>query len=213
MSNHSKYPNEAGIYKITCISNGKVYIGKSINLRKRINFHKSQVKKLRGMWYFQNALIKHGWESFEVEILEIFDNFDKLLDNKTLLDRESFYIEKFDSTNKDKGYNRCKYSTDTTGKKLSEEHKEKIRQSCLGNTHTEETKEKIRNSAYDRKHSEKSKEKMRKPKSEEHVEKMRKPKSDETKERMRLSKLGKPLSEEHKEKLRKPKTKRKQKYE
>ena len=167
------------------------------------------------MWYFQNALIKHGWESFEVEILETFDNFYKLLDNKSLLDRESFYIEKFDSTNKDKGYNRCKYSTDTTGKKLSEEHKEKIRQSCLGNTHTEETKEKMRNSRSkdDRKHSEESKEKMRKPKSKEHVEKMVGRKlSKETKEKMRLSKLGKPLSEEHKEKLRKRKTKNK-KYE
>ena len=43
------------------------------------------------------------------------------------------------------------------GKKLSEEHKEKISQANKGKKHSEETKEKMRG----RKHSEEAKEKMR----------------------------------------------------
>ena len=35
MGNHSKYPKEAGIYKLTCVNNGKIY--RKINQYKRPN--------------------------------------------------------------------------------------------------------------------------------------------------------------------------------
>lgn len=192
MENQSENLNKAGIYKLTCVVNGKVYIGKAFNIRKRLNQHKAA----KVGHYLKNAILKHGWESFQVDILESFEIFNKSSDNDYLLKKESQYIELFDSTNVDKGYNLCKYSNDGTGKKHSEESKEKMRKAKLGKPLTDATKEKMSQSKLGIKFSE------------QHKEKLRKPKSEETKRKMSKSRLGfrnnlgNPHSEESKEKMR-----------
>lgn len=214
MRKHSIYPNKAGIYKLLCNSNGKIYIGKTVNLVKRLNSHKNCKLKLTGMCYFQYAILKYGWDSFTVEILEVFENFDKLKDNDSLLEREAYYIKLFDSTDKNIGYNTCSYSTDGTGisrgprseetkekirkahlgKKLTCEHKEKMRQNNLGKKHSEETKEKIRLGNLGKILPESAKEKVR-------LAQLGRKHSEESKEKMRNIKLGKKHSEETKEKM------------
>jgi group I intron endonuclease len=228
----SEYPKKAGIYKLTCIINDKIYIGKSVNIRQRLFGHKVQ-KKVR--CYFDNAIIKYGWDSFIVDILEIFENFDKEKDNDSLLLRESHYISLYDATNTDKGYNICKFSTDRTGLKrsphsietklkmklaktgkiVSDETREKLRQINLGKRHSEETKEKIRQSRIGKKLSTEGKEKLKqfrlgKTHTEESLNKMklaklgkiRTPHSEETKEKIRQGNLGKKMLEESKNKMR-----------
>lgn len=219
MGKHSKYPREAGVYKLTCSINGKVYIGKSININNRLGDHRRSCNRIKGRFYFENALIKYGWGSFEVEILEILENFDKLRDNENLLDIETSYIELFDSRNPSKGYNICGRGTDRTGCKCSEETKEKLRQHNLGNIspmlgkyHTKEAKEKLRQAHLGKKLSDEHKQKIReanlgKTNSAEHREKTRlanlgKVRSDEFKEKCRQRQLGKKHSEERKEKIR-----------
>ena len=206
-----EYPECAGIYKLVCNTNGKIYIGKSTNIYKRINRHKNSPNCIDNRYLLQNAIIKHGWDSFSVEILEIFENFKSSDDNEYLLDRESYYIRHFESNDLDKGYNICEYSTDTGGKPLSEDHKEKIRKSLLGRVFTEDHKEKIRRSQLGKKLTDECKEKLKeintgKKHSEETKEKIRnarlgKKHSDETKQKIRELKLGKPRSEETKTKL------------
>lgn len=202
MVTHLKYPNEAGIYKLTCINNEKVYIGKSVDINKRIGDHRRSCNRVKGRFYFENALISHGWDAFEVEVLEIFENFDKLRDNEALLDIETSYIDLFDSRNPDKGYNICKRGTDRTGYKCSEETKEKISRGNLGKTVSEEVKEKLRQAnlgkcspMLGKLHSEEAKEKIR------HAKLGRKH-SEETKEKISRGHLGKIRSSEHAEKLR-----------
>lgn len=183
MRKQSEYPNKAGIYKLID-SNGKIYIGKSTNVRVRINAHKNYKTTCKVKSYLKNAILKYGWDSFTVEILEIVENFDKLKDNDNLLKREAYYIELFDSSNKDKGYNLCKFSTDRTGFPMSEESKRKLSEAIKG--------------------------KPKKPFTEEHKERMRQAKlgkkrppfSEEHKEKIRIGNLGKIISEDHKEKLR-----------
>lgn len=160
MGRNSNYPNKAGIYKLTCISNGKVYIGKSVNIRTRMIAHRYSVNRLRKYGYFENAIIKYGWESFKFEIVEIFEDFDKSKDNLSLLERESYYIELFDSTNREKGYNRCKYSNDRTGIPCSEETKRKIGLGNLGKTVTDDVKLKISQSMMGKTMSEESKSRL-----------------------------------------------------
>ena len=211
MENKGKYPKEAGIYKLTCKNNGKIYIGKSINIRCRLRAHKNYQNKREGSCYFQSSIIKYGWDSFEVEILEILEDYDKndLNHKKLILEREAHYIKLYNSTNKEIGYNLCEYSNDCTGivgRELSEEHKDKIRQKSIGNKralghkHSKETKEKIRIHSLGNTYC------VGRKLSTEHIEKIRQTNlgrkhSEESKEKMR-----KPLSEEHKAKLRKPKT-------
>lgn len=222
---------KAGIYKLTCVVNGKIYIGKSVNIHKRLIAHKHCEKKSSGICHLQNAIIKYGWRSFSVELLEVIEDFDKLKDNTILLEREAYYIQLFDSV--DKGYNLCKFSTDRTGIPCSEGHKNKIRLAKLGIPHTEETKQKMRKPKSEahkekcrvamlgRTHSKESKEKMsranlgkkKRPFSTEAKEKMRQarlgikrgPHTEETKEKMRQSSIGKIISDEAKEKMRRAK--------
>lgn len=200
MSNHSNYPKKAGIYKLTC--NDKVYIGKAVNIYNRICGHKSCEKKLTGRYHLQHAIIKYGWDAFDVEVLEVFENFDKLKDNKTLLEKESYYIKLYDSSNRDKGYNICKFSNDSTGKIVSQETREKLSRVHLGKVTSEETKEKIRQGNLGKILSEETKEKIRQTK-------LAHPMSEEAREHLRNCYLGKPRSEETKEKIRQTKLKNK----
>lgn len=214
------YPKKAGVYKLTCLVNDKIYIGKSVNLYDRIRGHKRCAKKAKGDFYFENALIKYGWESFKVEILEICENFNKKTDNVLLLIKESEYIEKFDSANKEKGYNICKYSNDSTGipkAPFTTEHKLKISLSKKGisnGPHKKESIEKMSLAKLGKKRPEFSEEwknnigkgHLGMVMSEEAKEKISKahkgkPKSKEAVEKSRQSNIGRVASKETKEKM------------
>lgn len=224
------HPKKAGVYKMTCIDNGKIYIGKSYNIQQRLNRHRRDADKLKNMGYFQRAIVKHGWDSFKVEILEIMEDFDKSKDGPTLLEKEASYIRLLNSNDERFGYNICEYSTDRTGHKCSDETKQKMSKARTGHKCSEETKEKMRNRVY----SDETREKMRQSKlgnkvSDETKEKMRQSRlgykmtdetkekmkkintgrilSDEHREKLRQAKLGKPLTEEHKERLKEAKSK------
>jgi group I intron endonuclease len=163
----------------------------------RLSCHKSCEKKTKGRYYFENAIIKYGWDSFDVEVLETIDNFDKSKDNNTLLEKESYYIKLFNSSDKNKGYNICKHSTDRTGVKTSDESRKRMSLRQIGRKLSEETKEKIRQARLG---------KVGTPHTSEHKEKMRKlnlgkKMSLESKEKLRQIRLGSKLSDEHKRKL------------
>jgi group I intron endonuclease len=195
----SNYPEGGVIYKLTCNINGKIYIGKSVNLYNRVAGHKRCGKIEKTTCPLQLAIKKYGWCNFSVEILELYDNFDKVRDNKHLLERETYYIDLFDATNTTIGYNICKFSNDRSGVKCSEETKRKISISNTGrkrNPFSEETKENMRLSAL-----------TRPPRTDEHRANLRKANlgkkiSKEQKEKLREANLGKKISEDHKEKLR-----------
>lgn len=86
-----------GIYKITNLLNGKVYIGQSVDIEKRWSTHKAELKNnYHYNFHLQNAWNKYGEESFEFSVVEECD-IDKL--NQC----EIYWISKFNSY-KD-GYN------------------------------------------------------------------------------------------------------------
>lgn len=141
MGRISKYPKGAGIYKLTCNTNNKIYIGKSVSLRDRLSKYKQYEKVEEPKQVIMHAIKKYGWSNFQVEILENFDS----IENSELLKIESDYIRKYNSNDPSIGYNICLYSTDRTGIPLSDEHKEKLRLANLGKTHSVETKQLLSN--------------------------------------------------------------------
>ncbi|MCF8339591.1 MAG: GIY-YIG nuclease family protein [Chitinophagaceae bacterium] len=78
------------IYKITNLINGKIYIGKDTVSDK--NYYGSGL-------LIKRSINKHGIENFKKEILEECDNNDELCV------REKYWIEKYNSTNSQIGYN------------------------------------------------------------------------------------------------------------
>lgn len=93
----------SGIYCIKNSVDGKVYIGKSINIERRIGEHKrSLVKDICGKdinRHLYNAVKKYGIDSFS------FDIIDCVSSEEDLTDREMYWMIKCDSTNREFGYN------------------------------------------------------------------------------------------------------------
>jgi group I intron endonuclease len=89
---------------------------------------------------FYNAIKKYGWDNFTHEVLE------KNLDYETACKKERFYISKFNTTNREHGYNL--ESGGVANCVVSEETKRRISNTLKGRKgtpHTEETKLKLRN--------------------------------------------------------------------
>lgn len=85
------------IYKITNIVNGKCYIGQSKDARKRIQGHILSLRKNKhDNRYLQFAWNKYGEENFKFEIIDYTEDYNE---------KEKYYIQFYDSTNHDKGYN------------------------------------------------------------------------------------------------------------
>ena len=97
---HSDVENSnCGIYKITNLKNNKAYIGQSTDIKSRWNNHKIELRNNdHRNSHLQNSFNKYGEEAFEFRVLE--RTFEENLDNA-----EEYWINFFDSTNPEKGYN------------------------------------------------------------------------------------------------------------
>lgn len=138
-----------GIYKIENLINKKVYIGSSSILYYRLYTHFNNLKKnCHSNRHLQSAWNKYGEENFILEILEITPN-----NLETLLNREDYYLNKYQSFNKDKGYNIFDKASSTKGCKWSKEAKLRIIGRGKGRKNSQETKDKISKSHIGIRHS------------------------------------------------------------
>lgn len=178
------------IYKYTNRINGKVYIGQTINESVR----KSSHKHCNGKCYFHNAIQKYGYDNFNYEIIERLD--EQLLD-----EREIYWISFYKSNNSSFGYNLTSGGEGSRGRKLSEEHKQKLINSKKNKPTPEETRQRISEALKGRKHSEESKRKMSESKKGKPSKLKGRPLSEETKRKISDTLRGRPLPEETKRKM------------
>lgn len=141
----------AGIYKITN-PDGKIYIGRSINIYKRWREHKYKTNSL-----IYRSINKHGYDRHKFEIIHIVDD----VNHNELNELEIYYISLFNSSNIKIGLNLCD-GGGRLGFKHSDETIEKMKknrkgwQNSLGRVLSDETKQKISNSLKGNKLSQKS---------------------------------------------------------
>jgi len=131
---------QKGVYKITNIINGKIYIGStgvSFNTRFKKHINDLDTNKHSNR-YLQNAWDKYTKNSFIFEIIEIIDNVE------LIIIREQYYLDTLLPTKKNIGYNICTIAGSSLGVKRSDEFKEKVRQNNLNMS--KETRAKISNS-------------------------------------------------------------------
>lgn len=139
------YGQDIGIYKITNIANGKIYIGQTQeNFLRRYWHHqwclKSNTHHNRKL---QNAFNKYGDENFEFSIITVCNK-------EELNDLEIQYIKENDSVNK--GYNISSGGQESNPSQyIPEEVRKRIgelnRQRLLGSKLSEETKQRMRESS------------------------------------------------------------------
>lgn len=88
-----------GVYIIKNKSNGKLYVGKSISIKRRWYQHKYELKdNIHFNDHLQNSWNKYTEENFSFEVLEECKP-------EELNDLEKYYIKKYDSMNPEYGYN------------------------------------------------------------------------------------------------------------
>lgn len=93
------------IYKIENQINHKVYIGQTNDFEKRMRGHKSVAFNKNANNYklhLYQAIRKYGWDNFSKEIIEEISDEES---QEYVDERERYYIEVYDSTNREKGYN------------------------------------------------------------------------------------------------------------
>lgn len=137
-----------GIYKITSPSN-KIYIGQSKNIYSRWirSYNRMDCKKQPHLY---NSLLKYGANNHKFEILETCEL-------EELNEKEIYYINLFNSTNKETGLN---HRLGGNGKIVCESTIEKMRKNAMGNKnmlgkkHSEATKAKISKNRKNKLHSE-----------------------------------------------------------
>jgi group I intron endonuclease len=93
------YESDSGIYQIINLKNGKRYVGKSKNLYRRKYQHLGELNSNKhNNKYLQNSYNKYGSNNFLFEVIEFCD-----INN--LSNREYYWINHYQSYNRDKGYN------------------------------------------------------------------------------------------------------------
>lgn len=229
-----------GIYKITSPSN-KIYIGQSVDIKNRWSKYKNtQCEKQE---YLYRSLKKYGVNKHKFEIINQCSETELNEKEKYYIKLYQTFNSEYGLNLTNGGYNRwCfsdsvrkKMSISRKGKKLSqqtilklikikkdrkdggwvmsEETKQKIRETLKSKKLSEDTKSRLRNMFKGRRHSEEAKRKMSEIKkgnqywlgkkhSEESKQKMiiaqknRPPVSEETKQKLRIFNIGKKQSEE-----------------
>jgi group I intron endonuclease len=186
------------IYKITNRLNGKVYIGQTVNDKKRWTNHKSFAKQDEPVQYIHRAMKKYGVENFDYEVVAMCQR------QQDTDETEKLIICQYDSQNKEHGYNISpggdpawnrglpSEQQPMYGKKQSDYQKQKAYESHIGKTfdHTDETKEKITKSLIGHGVSEKTREKIAEGNRGKFV-------SQESRDKMSISRIGLQSGEKH----------------
>ena len=187
----------SGIYALVNKQNGKRYIGRTVDFTKRKQMHFWSLKNNR----HQNIHLQRAWnqgQRFDFEIIERCEP-DKCDE------REIYWIDFFDSMDKDKGYNLCEGGHTTSGYCFTEEAKDKISKANAGRKFSPEVIAKRSNSlkkhiAEDPEFAERIKQRCRTQLHGGWNKGMKTP--EETRKKLSKALKGRYVSLEHKEKLR-----------
>lgn len=146
-------PKEPAIYMLVNEMNGKLYVGRSVNVRSRIRSHyRNDYERYNGA-KLSSAKKKHGLDSFKFYIVE-------WCDRNTVLEREEHYLKTI-SPFGERGYNIRDVADSTTGSfEMSDDQKKVISESLKeyhknhenafkGKTHSEESRELIKKNLRD----------------------------------------------------------------
>ena len=117
----------SGIYSITHIPTGKVYIGSAVNIGKRWLNHLNDLRKgIHHSKHLQHAWNRYGEGSFLFSMLELVPDID------SLVKVEQDWLDVYQSYDDRCGYNLCEIAGNRLGQRHSEYTKAVISEKLLG---------------------------------------------------------------------------------
>lgn len=112
-------PRTSGVYKITCMANGKVYIGSTENLWVRWRAHLRHLQRgSHANRNLQNAWRTYGATAFVCEVVE-------LVLVSFIYAREQYWLDKLNAANPDHGFNHHPNAESAVGYTRSAEQRAK----------------------------------------------------------------------------------------
>jgi group I intron endonuclease len=161
----------AGIYSIINSLNGKIYVGSAVRLNVRWNCHRHELEQgTHGNRHLLRAFKKTP-DALQIQLIEEISDPSK----ENLLSREQFWINFYQSSNPELGYNISPTARSCRGIKRDPEYVARVAKSLTGYKHTEQARANMRAGQALVK---------------------RGPKSDAAKHNMRMAQLGKKRSRE-----------------
>ncbi len=125
-----------GVYTITCTTNGRKYVGSSVDIAKRFARHFWSLENgTHGNTHLSRAWDKHGAAAFSFEVVELVS------DPSALIAREQHWIDKLNTATR--GFNICPQAGTTAGVKLNPSTVRKRAESQRGKPRSEETRRRI----------------------------------------------------------------------
>lgn len=118
----------SGVYCIRNIINEKIYVGSAVNFYRRYLQHKHALLNNKHNKRLQNFVNKYGMDCLYMSILEVC-NID------LLLEREQYWINEFQSYEKELGFNICPIAGSSLGAIMPDSHKKASKKRMLGNTY------------------------------------------------------------------------------
>lgn len=115
--------------------NNKVYVGKTNDLAKRWLKHVRVAagKRQKEKFYIHRAIAKYGKDNF------VFSALQELVTEQECDLAEKYWIDYFQSKDKNYGYNLTEGGEGVSGRVVSEATRQKIREKAVGRKHTVET--------------------------------------------------------------------------
>jgi group I intron endonuclease len=124
--------NESGIYQISNLIDGKLYIGSAVCIRKRWNHHKGLLRRGRHVnKHLQKAWNKYGEDNFNFEVV-------RYCEKNALLTQEQIYIDQLNAASRKFGYNLKPIAGSNIGFKYSDEARKNMSKAQKGHPVSEE---------------------------------------------------------------------------
>lgn len=175
--------DKSGVYKITCVPTGKMYIGSAVCFKSRWKQHKNCANNNKHhSRHFQRAWSKHGSSNFSFEVLLVCAKADLIMYEQKILDAIK------------PEFNVCPIAGSRLGTKQSEESKEKM---SVSQTGKKQSRERVEHRVAQCRGKKKSAEAIERTS----VARRGVPLSAETKEKLAAANRGKKCSEATKLKL------------
>lgn len=147
-------PTSSGIYRIVCITTGRIYVGSAVNLRRRWIEHRHRLRhNTHANTILQNAWHKYGESMFAFEVIEL------VLLPEMLTYREQYWFVTLNPFGKN-GFNILPFAGSRLGTKASPETREKLRLTNRGRKYPKEFGENITKRQLGRKFSDETRKRI-----------------------------------------------------
>jgi group I intron endonuclease len=124
---------KSGIYKITNVLNGRIYIGSAVNISQRKSVHFYDLRKNQhSSQKLQRSFNKHGESVFVFDIIEGVENVEHLIDREQFYLNTLLFADILDNRFQTLGYNCNRVAGNTLGYRHTEQWKKEASNSRQG---------------------------------------------------------------------------------